>query len=340
MATETFTTSELVASVTELDKNLQFEPLILSLFFPDIAEFETEEIVIDELSTDLTLAPFVSPVVQGQVHKHQGQSAKKFTPAYVKPKSAVQPGKLLKRKAGEALNAPLSLVERREMTVMEIIVQQAKQIRRRWEWMAVQAMRAGKVTVAGDNYPTVEVDFQRDPNLTIALAGAARWDQSTATPLQDIDDWGELMEAPISDIVFGRGAWNRFKSFDEVKESINTDLRGSESALEIAPGNGSVVRMVGTLGGNIRCWVYTGYYEQPAGTKQMYVPDNEIILGSAAVEGIRAFGAILDVEALMATQVWPKTWVENDPSVEYVMSQSAPLMVPARPNASAGVTVY
>jgi hypothetical protein len=51
--------------------------------------------------------------------------------------------------------------------------------------------------------------------------------------------------------------------------------------------------------------------------------------------GVRAFGAILDSKAgLQALPIFAKMWDQEDPSVTFVMSQSAPLMVPRDPNGS------
>jgi hypothetical protein len=68
------------------------------------------------------------------------------------------------------------------------------------------------------------------------------------------------------------------------------------------------------------------------------MPDNTVI-GVGAVGGVRAYGAILDFEQFNAVEVFWKTWRENDPSVEYLMCQSAPILVPTRINASMRATV-
>src|SRR5690606_20901096 len=49
----------------------------------------------------------------------------------------------------------------------------------------------------------------------------------------------------------------------------------------------------------------------------------------------RAFGAIMDKKAgWRATPVFPKMLEQEDPSAVYRMTQSAPLMIPTRPNAT------
>lgn len=56
--------------------------------------------------------------------------------------------------------------------------------------------------------------------------------------------------------------------------------------------------------------------------------------------GYQAFGAIRDEAAgYQAMSFFPKSWVEQDPAVRYLMLQSAPLVVPYRPNASLAATV-
>jgi hypothetical protein len=48
--------------------------------------------------------------------------------------------------------------------------------------------------------------------------------------------------------------------------------------------------------------------------------------------GVQAFGAIMDEEVLIATEFYPSSWVEKNPSARFIMTQSAPLVVPTRPN--------
>lgn len=63
-------------------------------------------------------------------------------------------------------------------------------------------------------------------------------------------------------------------------------------------------------------------------------------MGGAQIQGVRAFGAIRDETAgFQAMPYYPKSWVDEDPSVRYLLMQSAPLVVPTRVNASFAATV-
>lgn len=57
--------------------------------------------------------------------------------------------------------------------------------------------------------------------------------------------------------------------------------------------------------------------------------------------GYRCFGAIIDPYAqYQSLEIFPRGWMEQgDPAVEYMLWQSAPLMVPINPNATLKATV-
>jgi len=336
MAITVYDTSTLLGVVREFDP---FNPFLLQMFFPDIVTFNTEEIDFDVLAEDMTLAPFVSPLVAGKADKQNGGTLRKFKPAYVKPKNVVDPNHVMKRRAGEAIGGSLSPAQRRDAIIADLLYMQGRKITRRMEWMAAQVMLTGKVTVSGEDYPTVEVDFQRDAGNTITLTGLNVWsDTANADPLGDIESWNGLSEAPITDLIMDSGAFASLIKFQEVKDLLNT-RRGDNSSIQLGPDNEKWVSFKGFLG-SYRVWVYQGFYKDSAGAKQNFIPANTVIAASAAVEGIRAHGAILDPEAgYQEMEMFPKNWISQDPAADYIMTQSAPLSVPLRPNAVVAVTV-
>jgi len=333
---DVFTTETLLGLTQQVDKPVG---LFLDLFFPQEVLFETEEIIYDQLDADYKLAPFVLPTSQGKVIADRGQEARIFKPAYVKPKSVVSPAKALTRAAGESFQAPLSLQARIDLQVMRILEQHAIRHTRRQEWMAAQAMLTGTVTVSGEDYPTVVVDFQRDASLTKTLVGPALWSAGTADPLTNIEDWAAEMESPVTDIAMSQESYRAALNSDKFVKSLNRDFMGNTSSLDMGPGNGESRRLVGILSGTMRVWVYTAIYTDDAGAEQKFLPSDKVVLGSADAKGVRAFGAIQDHDFLQAATVWPKMWKEDDPSVMYLMTQSAPLMIPQRPNATLAATV-
>jgi hypothetical protein len=334
-----YDTETLLGVYRELDP---FNPFLLNLLCSAMVEFEDEAISFDKLGTDKKLAPFVSPMVAGKSQRARGGQKQSFTPAYVKPKNFLDPKRVVKRQPGEAIGGSLTTSERRQAILVDIMDEQRKKIKRREEWMVAQIVQTGKVIVEGEDYPTSEVDFQRDPNLTIDISGgAAAWDQSTAKPDEDLEDWFALMMAPATHVIMGRGAYRKFISFETINKRLLDTMRGSETVLEMAPST-QLASFKGRLGGSgPEVWTYAGYYEDANGDKQLFIPDNGVAIVSTGSEGLRAYGAILDGEAdYVPAEYWPKNWVEKDPGVEQIMTQSAPLPCFLEINGLAFATVY
>ncbi len=65
---------------------------------------------------------------------------------------------------------------------------QLENLTRREEVMAAEALIKGTVTVSGEDYPTKVVDFKRDPALTLALTGAAKWSNIDVPALDQLED--------------------------------------------------------------------------------------------------------------------------------------------------------
>jgi hypothetical protein len=208
----------------------------------------------------------------------------------------------------------------------------------------------GKVVVSGEDYPTSTVDFMRDPGLDTTLTGAALWTASTATPMADIQAKRTLSfalsRAPVNTLVFGLDAWAAFvqEDHDDVQTLLNVLRRGGESVFNAANiGDGSPFNyqgyITGANAGRLELWTYSNYYESDgtdghtAGVGVNYLDPGVVVGVGGGVNGVACYGAIMDRRAqLQALSMFPKVWDEEDPSVTYTMTQSAPLMVPMRPN--------
>lgn len=321
----------------------------LSLFQRQI-NFTQQEIQFD-LVTDGTreLAPFVSPNVQGRVLRDKGYNTKTFRPAYIKAKHVVDPTKAIARRPGEAITGEQTLQQRFDAAVADNGAKQKKMIQNRWEWMAARAVIDGAVTVTGEDYPTVTVDFGRDPSLTGTLLGTARWGLLSANPLKDIELYRRrvqrLASSSITRLVFGLDAWDKFASNPKVQKLLDSRIRGSDTVFNRAIPEGVPFEYRGSLQGqggmgSLELYTYSDFYtvvDPVTGAKtQVDFMDSNVVVGlGPGLDGVRCFGAIMDKKAgLASTDMFPKVWDQEDPSVTYMMTQSAPLMVPTQPNAS------
>lgn len=331
-----YTTAFLLGVIEQIR---QSSPFLLNMFFPNTVLFDTEEIMLDKIGTSLTLAPFVSPMSSGKARKEKGYRTMVFTPAYLKPKEAVTPNRVMKRLPGEALGGTLSPDNRRLRIIADILLANSGEIDRRQEWMAAQALLTGTVTVEGDDYPAQLVDYGRNASLTKTLVGGARWGEAGVSPVDDLESWSAEAESPITRVVMDPLAWNLFRDDPKLEKLLDT-RRGSQSQMELGPDNGKHFSYKGRVGSDMEIWVYSGVYDNDQGVKTKYLPDYSVIFGSPAVEGTRAFGAIMSPSAgYMSMEEYPRHFILPDPEVELVETQSAPLIILGRPDAVGAATV-
>ena len=320
---------------------------LLDTFFTSIQTEESEEIHFDIDQSKPRLAPFVSPLVAGKVVASEGFESKSFKPAYVKDKRRFDPNAPLKRQLGETIGGSLSPMQRRETALNRALASQLENLTRREEVMASEALRRGRITVSGDNYPTVVVDFQRHTALTCTLTGNKRWGESGVNVLDNIEDWAAIIQAQSGaaarTVVMDPQAWRVFKNNSKVEEQLDI-RRGTNIGLQTDPisfGQGhDKARFVGAIG-DFEFWIYNDVYVDDEGNSQSILPEHTVLMASRTqLEGTRCYGVIQDEKAQYRTnRYFIKSWLEEDPALRWLLMQSAPLLVPYRPNASLCVTV-
>lgn len=327
-------------------------PFFLERFFRQQINFTTQEILFDRVYTDdRKMAPFVVPNVQGRVMGMSGYDTKSFKPAYVKPKHVVDPNMVLPRQPGEIpFSGSMSPEDRRRAVIAQLTQDHRNLLSNRNEWLAAQALVYGSVVIKGEDYPTTLVDFGRDAALTATLTGGARWSEVGADPLENLKTMRMIANdksgARITQHVFGGEAWDLFSARVNLKELMDTRYGGQESRVNLMADGYEGYEYMGVIQGlngtgRIEAWVHTGKLVDPeTNTEEYVIPQNGVLGVSEAVQGHRCFGAIKDFDAnLQALEMFMKNWRNEDPSVEYLLSQSAPLMVPKQPDATFWITV-
>jgi len=335
-----FSTDVLNTVVASLLGSSQF---LLDRYFPNVQTEVSEEIHFDTLDGKRRIAPFVSPLVEGQIVASLGYKTSTLKPAYIKDKRVFDMNRPLKRSAGERIGGSMSPADRQRAMVARDMQDQIDMLNRRLEVMAGEVLATGKSTISGDKYPTVVIDFGRAAGNSITANPL--WSVTTSSPLDNLQDWSQVVlqqtGTMATDVIMPVSVWKVFRANDQVNERLN--LQRLASTLPTM-GQPAQIEEGGVFMGqvdNFNIFVYSGWYVDPAdGLEKAILPADSIILASAAIEGVRAYGAIRDEQAgLQALPYFVKSWVEEDPSVRFVMMQSAPLVVPYRPNASFKVKV-
>lgn len=312
-------------------------------FFPEVLNHDSEEVLIDKVTDKPRLTPFVHPLHEGKVIDGAGYSTKSVKPAYIKDLRVHNALRAVKRRAGEPLMGNLTPAQRMQLNLIDDLADQRRMANRRMEVMAMEAVRDGKCTVVGEGFNAV-IDFGRDSSMTETLLLTDKWDSSADVDIpgqleewsQEIADFNGSVEAVFMDVK----AWNLFRKNNKVKEHL--DIRkGDESSLIISPMKAikAGAQYKGTYG-NFPIYVYTGSYIDPAdNTVKKYMPDYTVVLAGSQLQGVRHFGAIMDVDVLVSREMYAKSWTEQNPSRRWLMMESAPLLVPYNPNSAKKITV-
>ena len=345
MAVDLYSSAVLNRVVKDL-KNQIRAPFLLDTFFPESEVSQQEKIYFDTMVGKPRLAPFVSPLVEGQIVESLTYKTTSFSPAYIKDKRAMEDGKTFRRPAGAPIAGPLDPMGLRRLAVAAESNDQLGMLMRRQEWMASSALRTGMVVVTGEKYPTTVVNFGRDPSLTVTLAGAARWNDTAPAPLDDLETWAGLIRdasgANAGIAVFSQGAWNVFRKNPDVRDLLSKlGNLSPETNIDVGPQAQMFNAVYKGMVGAFQIWVYADFFTADDGTTQKYIPDGYVLLLSQQMEGVRHYGAIRDEQAgFQPLDYFSKSWTVPDPSVRYLLMQSAPLTVPYRINATLCAKVY
>lgn len=323
-------------------RGLEIDPaaFFLNRFFQTEVTEESEEIHFDVTDEQPRISPFVSPLKAGRIVEHEGYTTNTFKPAYVKDKRLFDPEAPVKRVPGEAPLGSLSAEERTRRLLAQALANQNRMLTRREEVMASEILRTGAVTISGEGFEDVNVDFGRAAALTVAdLTGTDKWSDTTASdPVGDIETWAALIQSNgggiATDVIMATDVWGYFRQNTNVVALLDT-RRGSESRAESGPLAANRVRNPGKIG-DFNIWIYSDPYIDETGTAGNMMPSGAVILVNGAdLEGVRHYGMVKDYAANhRAQRVFVKSWVEEDPSRRLLLMQSAPLVVPYRPNAS------
>jgi hypothetical protein len=261
---DVFSTDVLTAVLQSLLGNPQF---LLDRYFGITQAESSEQIHFDVIQGKRRVAPFVSPLVEGQVVASQGFVTNTFTPAYIKDKRVFDMNRPLKRMAGEQIGGTMSPADRVRALIAFDMQDQLTILRRRLEVMCGEVLTTGKSTIAGDKYPTQIVDFLR--SATHTTAPTVLWNATTgATILNNLQDWAQICLEDTGvfpqDVIMTVDVWKTFRNDASILQVLNifrryTDLPSMAPTAQVMEGG---VQMGNIEGFNI--FVYSGWYVDPA----------------------------------------------------------------------------
>jgi Phage major capsid protein E len=339
--------------VDEMVENIEVQPpFLLGRYFGRVKTFDTEMIEFDVVDRGRRIAPFVSPLTPGRVMRRPGYRTMQFKPAYIKLLKLIRPTDTFTRMPGEAYGGAMSPQQRLDRIFAETVRMHMEARDVRLEWMAAQALVTGQITISGEDYPTVVVNFARDPGVSVTLSGGALWTApTTAKPMDDIENIALLVRrksrgSVVGDLIMNGYTWSLLRTIlmtDPNLWKLYTTYQrvAPTSTFDLGPRQNIEAEFVGNLSGRFNIIVYDGFYHDDNGAEQIFIPNGKVLaIASGGIEGTQYRGAIMDLEAQMEPRdYFVKTWLEKNPSGMQVLSQSAPLVAPRRPNCVGILTV-
>ena len=317
---------------------------LIDTFFPNEQTHDTRWVEVDVVKGGRKLAPYVSPVMEGVVMKKLGHTTNSIKLPYIKMKYDVSAVEAARRAPGENPYSAKTPAQRAQEILGKKLLEGKAAIARTIETQAAQALVTGKVTAKGSDSEgidwTVEVDFGRDANNSVTKAAPDYWTVDTVNPLDDLRTWAKAALKASgfmpAEVVMGSGALEAFMNNPNVQALIDTS-RFSAGTVDMTPYSGQGVTLVGSAEG-MNIYHYVEWYEDPvtAALTEM-IPANAVVMGARNTRNTVHYGAIVDMEfdpRAIERKIFPKSWVQEDPSIRWMLLQSSPLAALHEPDSS------
>ena len=308
-------------------------------FFTNVKPFSTKRVDIDIVKGDRRMAAFVHPRAGGQVLAEGGYTTESYAPPLLNPYDVTTADQLMDRLPGEDLYSGMTPAQRAAQKLMDEYKRLNDAATRREEWMAVQAIVNGSIPIVGKG---VNETISFGLTNTVTLTSTARWGQSAAKPLDNLEDWADTVLvngfANVDMCIMGKTALRHFLADETVLKRL--DNRRVEMGLVSPRDLPNGVKYIGHLNKpNIDIYTYAEVYlddwtdpDNPA--TNPLVPDNKVILIPSNPGFMLAYGACTYIDD--ASGNWQtaqtarllRSYVEHHPDRRMIELQAHPLPIP------------
>ena len=299
-------------------------------FFTRVETFQTEHIDIDVRKGKRRVAPYVHPRAEGKVVERIGFKTHTYKPPYIKEKMPTTAQDFLTRNIGETVyGANDGPQQRAEKQLGKDLADMQDMILRREETQASELLQTGKVTIVGDGIDDV-IDFVIESSHLPVLAGSDLWSHADSDPLKDLRHWKRLVVQDSGIVptiaIFGADVIDAFIKNAKVQNVLdNRRIVMGQIDPNMLPNGVTYYGNVKDVGLDI--YTYDEWYVDPTTTVEMpMIGPKKVVMGSPQARTYRNYGAIQDLKATFAVPMFPKSWETEDPSVRWLLLQSAPLL--------------
>ncbi len=346
-----YDTATLLQAVEAMDRPQAF---LRDTFFGNQVFSETETINIDAFVLDRSIAEFVSFRIDAPYRLPVASVSTAFKPPPIVERTPLDPATATSRRPGESFGGDMSADDRLQLQVLDELQRQDYRIARREEWMCAQALIAGSVTATGEGV-SATINYARNAALApAALSSTARWGESAADVIGNLETWAGLIAVHsgsiAADVIMGTGAASRFVRDPRVAAALD-NRRQENGVMQLGPqaagGQNREVAYIGQIG-DFRFWRHAGIYRNAAGNDLPYIPAQGLVMvgdiagtmGYAACPVASQQGAGVPRIGMLSAARVPDVSVVTMPPTTQVVTRSAGVPIPGRPNASLYTVVW
>lgn len=311
--------------------------MVMDKLFKDRQSVESEHIDIDVIIGHKKLAPFVAPLEGGVIVEKLGQQQKSIKAPRIRPKKELNPDDFKTRAPGAGVYVKKGDYKKnRDKKIRRELKDLKDQITRRKEWMCCRAL-SGSITVAQDNV-SFNINFGLPSEHKPVLSGNDLWsDNTTSDPVAKIRAWKKLINQKTgysADIAFCGS-----KAAEDLLNNSKVQKLLDNRAVLVGELKIDNTEYIGTLAG-VKIYQYDEQYVDDAGNTQDMIPSTAFVLCASKAPFKLFYGMVKDIKAGgVAMPYFSKMYEQEDPSALFLLAESRPVPVPARPEAVVYATV-
>ena len=314
--------------------------LLQDLIFRNRNSQAADHIDVDVVVGGKKILPFVSPIQGGVVVDKLGRYTRSVIAPRLRPKKPFSAQELLTTRATGSnfyVSGAGDLNKYRQEKVGRELQDLRNRIDTTIEWMCAQAL-TGSLSYDGESI-AFAVDYQMPDANKPTLLTTARWGESAADILGNLDDWGDII---INSVgmgptigILGKTAAKKLRADTTIKDLLDNRRTNLGSTVWRVGNN-----YIGNLNG-IDFYRYGNEYTDLNDEDQNFIADNVCILVAPQARFSIEFAQIIDLDAgaNVVGEYFSKSWLEKDPSQLWILAESRPLPVPWQPEAIVYATV-
>lgn len=307
-------------------------------YFNRVIHYPTARVDLDLVKGDRKILPYVHPDAGGKAVNMNGFRTRSYAAPLVSGYIVTTASQHMTRLPGEELYSGMTPAHRAASKLMEEYNTLNDAASRREEFMCVEAIKTGKITVVGQGVKE-EIDF--DFTNKVELTGTSQWGGTKADVLGNLEDWVNtvLIEgfANVDTVIMGKEALRKFLADEKVLSYLDNRRveLGTISPRQLPGG----VNYIGHLNRpNLDIFQYAGVYqddwtdpEKP--TVKPLIDDNMVILISSGANFTMAYGACSyydESKQLVTAQTnrLMHSYINHNPERRILQLDTRPLPIP------------